>query len=95
MTHSLSIAQAMPLTVPGQDLNAYIRSVSSIAILSAEEEQALAVRFYQDNDLDALLAQFVGQRSAACTGTNDDDHTVVVVVIRRHDVSLLLDFCAL
>lgn len=53
MTHSLSIAQAMPLTVPGQDLNAYIRSVSSIAILSAEEEQALAVRFYQDNDLDA------------------------------------------
>lgn len=53
MTQSLSIAQAMSLTVPGQDLNAYIRQVSSIPVLSVEEEQALAVRFYQDDDLDA------------------------------------------
>ncbi|MBU1190634.1 MAG: RNA polymerase sigma factor RpoH [Gammaproteobacteria bacterium] len=35
------------------DLNGYIQAANSIAVLSAEEEQELAVRLRRDNDLDA------------------------------------------
>ena len=38
---------------PGRDLNAYVRTVSAIPVLSAEEERALAERFYYHNDLEA------------------------------------------
>jgi RNA polymerase sigma-32 factor len=38
---------------PGRDLEAYVRTVGGIPILSAEEEHALAERFYYDNDLQA------------------------------------------
>lgn len=38
---------------PGQDLNGYIQAVSSIAVLSAEEERELAFRLYEQNDLEA------------------------------------------
>ncbi len=38
---------------PGGDLNAYVSVVNSLPILSLEEEQALARRFYYENDLDA------------------------------------------
>jgi RNA polymerase sigma-32 factor len=38
---------------PGRDLEAYVRTVSAIPILSVEEEQALAERFYYENDLQA------------------------------------------
>ena len=38
---------------PGGDLNAYVSVVNSIPILSLEEEQALAARFYYEKDLDA------------------------------------------
>jgi RNA polymerase sigma-32 factor len=38
---------------PGRDLEAYVRTVSGIPILSVEEEQALAQRFYYENDLQA------------------------------------------
>ena len=38
---------------PGGDLNAYVQTVSGFPILTAEEEKALAERFYYENDLEA------------------------------------------
>lgn len=38
---------------PGKDLDAYVQTVGSIPVLSAEDEQALAKRFANDGDLDA------------------------------------------
>ncbi|MEQ8858301.1 MAG: RNA polymerase sigma factor RpoH [Pseudomonadales bacterium] len=38
---------------PGRDLESYVRTVSAIPVLSAEEEKVLAERFYYDNDLEA------------------------------------------
>jgi RNA polymerase sigma-32 factor len=38
---------------PGRDLESYVRTVGGIPILSADEEQALAKRFYYDGDLQA------------------------------------------
>jgi RNA polymerase sigma-32 factor len=38
---------------PGRDLNAYVHTVSAFPILSAEDEKALAERFYYENDLEA------------------------------------------
>jgi RNA polymerase sigma-32 factor len=38
---------------PGRDLDAYVRTVSAIPVLSAEQEKALAERFYYEDDLEA------------------------------------------
>jgi RNA polymerase sigma-32 factor len=38
---------------PGRDLDAYVRTVSAIPVLSPEDERDLAERFYYDNDLEA------------------------------------------
>jgi RNA polymerase sigma-32 factor len=38
---------------PGRDLDAYLQTVSTFPILTAEEEKVLAERFYYENDLDA------------------------------------------
>ena len=38
---------------PGRDLDAYVQTVSGFPILSAEDEKALAERFYYENDLEA------------------------------------------
>jgi RNA polymerase sigma-32 factor len=38
---------------PGRDLDAYVHTVNAFPILSAEEEKALAERFYFESDLDA------------------------------------------
>ena len=38
---------------PGRDLETYIHTVNAFPVLAAEEERALAERFYRDNDLDA------------------------------------------
>lgn len=38
---------------PGGDLNAYVSVVNSLPILSVEEEQELARRFYYESDIDA------------------------------------------
>ena len=38
---------------PGENLDAYIQAVSSVSVLSAEQEQALAERLYYHDDLDA------------------------------------------
>ena len=43
----------MMLAVPVGNLDAYINAVSSVPVLSAEEETELAWRFRRDNDLDA------------------------------------------
>ena len=45
--------QPAVLGVPGTDLDAYLRAVSGIAVLSAEQEHELAVRFVEEGDLDA------------------------------------------
>jgi len=41
------------LTTPGKDLDAYVQTVKSIPMLSAEEERELAERYYKEDDLDA------------------------------------------
>ena len=38
---------------PGRDLDSYMRTVSAIPVLSADEEKALAERFYYHDDLEA------------------------------------------
>ncbi|NHA15689.1 RNA polymerase sigma factor RpoH [Thioalkalivibrio sp. XN279] len=43
----------MMLAVPVGNLDAYINAVSSVPVLSAEDETELAWRFRRDNDLDA------------------------------------------
>ena len=46
---------------PGQNLDAYVQTVSAIPMLSAEEERDLAERFYHDNDLEAARALVMSQ----------------------------------
>lgn len=50
MSNSL---QAIGQLSPGHDLNGYIQTVNTIAVLSAQEEHALAVQLHQKGDLDA------------------------------------------
>ena len=38
---------------PGRDLQAYIQTINAFPVLSAEEERALAERFYYEQDLEA------------------------------------------
>lgn len=52
MTQTQSV-QVAPLLSPGANLGAYVSSVNSIAILSAEEEKALGERLYYQEDLEA------------------------------------------
>jgi RNA polymerase sigma-32 factor len=40
-------------SVPGRDLSAYITSVNSIAVLTAEQERELADRYFHEEDLEA------------------------------------------
>ena len=60
--------------VPGANVDAYLTAVSSIPVLTAEEEKALAVRFYENDDLDAarqlVLAhlRFVAHIAKSYTG---------------------------
>ncbi len=46
---------------PGQDLDAYIQTVSSLPILSADEERELAEKFYFENDLEAARQLVLSQ----------------------------------
>lgn len=52
MTTGRSLQLVGP-AVPGRDLTAYIASVNSIPVLSAEQERELANQYYYDNNLDA------------------------------------------
>ena len=45
--------QELMLAGPVGSLDAYIQAVGSVPVLSKEDEQALAVRFREENDLDA------------------------------------------
>ncbi|BBB24743.1 RNA polymerase sigma factor RpoH [Amphritea japonica] len=45
--------QVVEVLSPGQNLEAYIRQVTSIPVLTVEEERALAERLYYQNDLEA------------------------------------------
>jgi RNA polymerase sigma-32 factor len=45
--------QSVALLSPGENLGAYMQTVSSIPVLTADEEQAIAERLYYDGDLDA------------------------------------------
>ena len=45
--------QVLELLSPGSDLNAYVQNVSTIPILSVEEERSLAERLFFENDLEA------------------------------------------
>ncbi len=45
--------QPVDVLTPGQNLEAYIQTVSGIAVLSVDKEKELASRLYFDNDLEA------------------------------------------
>ena len=45
--------QQLAIGAPGANLDAYIRAVSTVPVLTLEQEQALAQRLYQHDDLDA------------------------------------------
>jgi RNA polymerase sigma-32 factor len=48
----MSLQPVQPLS-PGGNLNAYIQSANSVAVLSAEQERELAESYYYDQNLDA------------------------------------------
>ena len=74
MTHLSERAQALTLAVPGHDLDAYMRAVNAVPVLSAEEEQRLGERLYYDQDLDAARSlvlshlRFVAHIARSYTG---------------------------
>lgn len=43
----------LPSLAPGRDIDAYLHTISAFPVLSAEDEKALAERFYYEQDLDA------------------------------------------
>jgi RNA polymerase sigma-32 factor len=45
--------QPSQLNSPGKDIESYLSSVHSIPILTKEEEQELALKLYEEDDLDA------------------------------------------
>ncbi|WP_263080650.1 RNA polymerase sigma factor RpoH [Endozoicomonas sp. Mp262] len=45
--------QPVDMLVPGRNLEAYVQAVSTIAVLSVEQERKLAERLYYNNDLEA------------------------------------------
>jgi RNA polymerase sigma-32 factor len=53
MNTQLLPLQTLAIGVPGENLDAYIRAVSSVPVLTAEEERVLAERLYYADDLDA------------------------------------------
>ena len=44
---------AMPSLAPGQDIDAYLNTISNFPILTPEREKELAEKFVEDNDLEA------------------------------------------
>ena len=48
-----SSLQPVDMLVPGRNIDAYVASVASIAVLSAEQEKSLAERLFFHNDLEA------------------------------------------
>jgi RNA polymerase sigma-32 factor len=56
-----TVIQAVANLSPGQNLDSYVQTVSSIPMLSAEEERELAEKFYYENDLEAARALVMSQ----------------------------------
>lgn len=52
MTNCMAL-QPLAVGIPGANLGSYIQSVSSIPVLTADEERSLAERLHYDQDLDA------------------------------------------
>lgn len=48
------ISKALALTVPQGSIDAYVQMINEIPVLSAEEEQELAKRYTNDEDLEAV-----------------------------------------
>lgn len=64
MSHSMALTPApreLALLGPVGSLDAYIQAVNSVPVLSQEDEQALARRFREDNDLDAARQLVLSQ----------------------------------
>lgn len=53
MTTPSTQAQALMLAVPGNNLDAYMRAVNAVPVLSADDEQRLADQYFYEQDLDA------------------------------------------
>jgi RNA polymerase sigma-32 factor len=53
MSNALALNFQSPLAIFEQSLDSYVNSVKEIPVLSAEEEQELAERLYNQNDLNA------------------------------------------
>ncbi len=53
MANALALTNTMKLPVPSGSLEAYLREIRQIPVLSVEQERELAVRFHAQNDLAA------------------------------------------
>jgi len=53
MTQQLQKWEAVPLMAPGTSLDSYIQAVSAVPILSVDDEQALARRWFDEEDVNA------------------------------------------
>ena len=62
MSNALTVNQnAMPLPVIADDLNSYLAKISSIELLSVEQEQTLARQLRDQEDLDAARQLVMSQ----------------------------------
>lgn len=62
MSNALTLSKnTMPLPVIADDLNSYLSKISGIDLLSVEEEQSLARRLRDDEDLDAARQLVMSQ----------------------------------
>jgi hypothetical protein len=75
----IEIAGALARIEP-RDLREHLAAVGDVA--QTEPPARL-----ETHHLDALLGEFVAERAAARTGTDDDDHGVVVQIELRHRIT--------
>jgi len=57
----MTFGKELQLAVPTGSLESYIQAVNTVPALTAEEEKALAIRYHQDNDLDAARQLILSQ----------------------------------
>ena len=75
--------QELMLAGPVGSLDAYIQAVGSVPVLSKEDEQALAIRFHEHNDLLAR-SELLGDHAHLAHGREHFGADVLCVVDRRH-----------
>ena len=61
MTNELTLNKDLVLAGPLGSLGAYINIVNEVPVLSKDEEKELALRYQQDNDLDAARQLILSQ----------------------------------